>query len=634
LLTLRQIDLRRGGQPLLQGANLTLHNGWHVGIIGANGSGKSSLFQLLLGQLTPDHGDLELPGGVRIAHMAQEISAADASAVDYVLGGHLELMRVHSELAQAEAEGDYGWTARLHAELDAIEGYTVRARAEQLMTGLGFSPDATERPVSDFSGGWRMRLNLARALIRPSDILLLDEPTNHLDLDAVLWLEQWLMQYSGTLLLISHDRDFLDNVVGHIVHVDQGQLIYYRGHYSAFEHQRAERLARQQAAYKRQQQRVAEIERFVARFRAKASKARQAQSRLKELERMEQIAPAHVDSPFRFELPEAEKTSNPLLVLRDAAMGYADAPVLNQVTQTLLPEQRIGLLGPNGAGKSTLIKTLVGELPLLDGERIPGEHLSVGYFAQHQLDALDVDASPFEHLRRESPQASDQRLRDFLGGFGFSGDDALEPVRLRSGGEKARLALALVAWRRPNLLLLDEPTNHLDLEMRHALDLALQGFSGAVLLVTHDRHLLRDTVDEFWLVHSGRVEPFEGDLEDYRAWLRDHRQRHATPAREAPTSGRDRKGERREAARRREALQPLRQELARLEDALAARQDELQGLESELAEPDLYTPSRKAELQRLMQRQGELRQAIDRLEAQWLEVGERLETAEAELGSS
>ena len=629
MLSLTDLHLQIAGETLLDGVNLRLHDGWRVGVIGRNGCGKSSLFKLLLGELSADRGEISLPGGARIAHMAQETAGRDTSAVDHVLGGHGELMRVQQELAAAEAGDDVDAIVHLHGELDRLDGYTARSRAEALLSGLGFRADQFDWPVARFSGGWRVRLDLARALMRPSDLLLLDEPTNHLDLDAVLWLEQWLAQYPGTLLLVSHDRDFLDNVVGHVVHFDGTRLVHYRGNYSAFERQRAERLANQQAAYEKQQQRIREIEGFVARFRAKASKARQAQSRLKELERMEQIAPAHVDSPFRFRFPDPEKVSNPLITLDHVGAGKREA-ILRGANFSILPGQRIGLLGPNGAGKSTLIRTLVGEWPPVEGERITGQHLKVGYFAQHQLDALHLDQSPLWHLKQESPAMREQPLRDFIGGFGFPGDDALTPVRKFSGGEKARLALALVAWRRPNLLLLDEPTNHLDLEMRHALDLALQAYAGAVVLVTHDRHLLRDSVDEFWLVADGTVQPFDGTLDDYREWMRRHRAQEKAPAAEpeAParaTATRDRQGDRRAAAQRREALRPLRDRLQRLERDLERQQAELAELETALADPALYTdPDRAAERERLLRRQAELQSAIERTENEWLEVGEQL----------
>ncbi len=636
MLRLDRVTLRVGREALLEEATMQLYPGWRVGVIGRNGCGKSTLFRLLLGELAADSGQVVLPPGTRIAHMAQEAAGGQDSARDYVMAGDSELLALQHALAEAEAAGDGERLGRIHGELDAIDGYTAPARAEQLLAGLGFPADVIDQPVEHFSGGWRVRLDLARALMRRSDLLLLDEPTNHLDVDAVVWLEQWLQQYPGTLLLISHDRDFLDNVVGHILHFDRGTLVQYRGNYSAFERQRAERLAQQQAAYEKQQQRVREIEQFVARFRAKASKARQAQSRLKELERMEELAPAHVDSPFRFQFPAAEKTSNPLLHLRAIDAGYEPGrPVLRNVGLSLLPGERVGLLGANGAGKSTLIRTLTGELAPLAGDRTAGEHLAIGYFAQHQLDDLDPSRSALEHLRDESRGERDQVLRDFLGGFGFSGDLALAPVSKFSGGEKARLALARIAWRRPNLLLLDEPTNHLDLDMRHALDLALQSFAGAVVLVTHDRHLLRDSVDELWLVADGRLQGFDGDLDDYAVWLRERRGQ-IGPGHAAATTGpsessgpaapaRDRKAERQAAARARAASKPLRDELARIERDLERSQGELAAMEETLADPALYESGRQAELEERLRTQASLRERIETLEAAWLETAEALE---------
>ncbi len=640
MLNIQGLELRQGGEVLLQDASATLHAGWKVGVSGRNGSGKSTLFRLLLGETAPDAGRVNLPPDTRIAHMAQEIEAIDATAVDYVLAGHTEWQAVQDALTAAEARGDDAEMVRLHGELADLDGYTLRTRAEQLLTGLGFSPAAIEQPVGHFSGGWRMRLNLARALIRPSDLLLLDEPTNHLDLETVLWLEQWLRDYPGTLLVVAHDRDFLDNVCSHILHFEHRTLTLYKGGYSAFERQRAEQLAQQQAMYQKQQREIAHMERFIARFRAQANKARQAQSRLKSLERMEAIAPAHVDSPFQFSFPASEKSSTPLLNLDRADLGYDGSPVLSGVDLTLLPGQRIGLLGPNGAGKSTLIRTIAGEQGPLTGERITGEHLAIGYFAQHQLEALDPEASPLLHLQRTDRHCDDQTRRNFLGGFGFHGDDALSPVKRFSGGERARLALALIAWERPNLLLLDEPTNHLDLEMRHALDLALQDFEGTVILVTHDRHLLRDSVDEFLLVAQGRVRPFDGDLEAYRRWLRDTADpwghADAPDAGAAPTteaaspSGAtdDSRPDRRERAARREANKPLRQAAQRAERELARAEAERATVETALAEPALYTdPERHDERTELQRRQAELRTRIAALEEEWLAASEALEAA-------
>ncbi len=647
MLTITDLSLQRGGVWLLQSVNLTVQPGQRVAIVGANGAGKSSLFQLLLGQLAPEQGTVSLPGGCRIAHMAQEVEASERSARDFVLDGDLELRRLEWELAQAEARGDDHAQARLHGELDVHEAWSAPRRAEALLRGLGFSDADTGRPVSAFSGGWRIRLNLAQALMRPSDLLLLDEPTNHLDLDACLWLENWLRRYPGTLLFISHDRDFMDRVASHVVHFDRQQLELYTGNYTAFEGQRSERLAQQQAGFERQQARIAEIQRFIDRFKAKATKARQAQSRVKALERMERIAPAHVDSPFSFEFPVAEKVSNPLLSIRHGQAGHGSTPILDGIHLTLLPGSRIGLLGPNGAGKSTLMDALRGEKTLLAGERTCGEHLAIGYFAQHQLESLDLDASPFLHLQRLAPKASEQSIRNFLGGFDFHGDEALSAIRSFSGGEKARVALAVIAWQRPNLLLLDEPTNHLDLEMRQALTMALQNFDGAIVVVSHDRHLLRNTVDEFWLVNEGRIEEYQGDLEDYERWLADRRKDEAEAPRRSQNgdgttgaaatdsavgeSAEDRKARKRAEAALRQKLSPYRKQQTALEAEMDKLQQTLTALESDLADPGLYDADGKARLQELLGRQAEAKGRLETVEAEWLEVSETVESLEIEL---
>ncbi|UYG07877.1 ABC-F family ATP-binding cassette domain-containing protein [Halomonas sp. M4R1S46] len=644
MIALRQVSLQRGTQALFEDADLTLHAGHKAGIVGPNGAGKSSLFGLLLGALAPDRGELEMSGGQRIAHMAQEVEALERSILDYVLDGDRVLRDTEAALEAARARGDDHREAELHGAIEALDGYSAPARAAQLLVGLGFGQADLDRPLADFSGGWRMRVNLARTLFMPSDVLLLDEPTNHLDLDALLWLEQWLTRYPGTLLLISHDRDFLDAVCDHIVHFDRRRLVLYRGNYSTFERTRAEKLALQQAEAAKQQARKEEIERFVARFRYKATKARQAQSRLKMLERMGDIAVAHADSPFHFTIPAADRTSHPLLVLDEAALGYAgedgDTVQLDHVRLALQPGQRIGLLGPNGAGKSTLIKSLTGELPLLAGRRVPGEHLAIGYFAQHQLESLDLSATPFMHVQRLSPRAADLDIRNFLGGFGFHGDDVFADVARFSGGEKARLALALVAWQKPNLLLLDEPTNHLDLEMREALTEALASFEGTVIVVSHDRHLLRATVDEFWRVADHRVTPFDGDLDDYRAWLKTRLEQERREARvekaerqdagEAPRE--DRKAARRAAAELREKLRPLKRDRDRAEREMETVQQALAGVEASLAEAELYTDeARKDELTARLAEQGELAARLEALEQEWLAAEEALERLAAEL---
>lgn len=629
MITLRNITLRRGPAPLLEEANLVVHAGHKIGLVGRNGSGKSSLFALLLGELQPDAGDLDLPTGLTVAHLAQETPALEQAAIDYVLDGDAELREVERAMAAAEAAGAGEAIAASHARFDAIGGYSARARAGTLLDGLGFADAEHEQAVKAFSGGWRVRLNLARTLMHRSDLLLLDEPTNHLDLETVLWLEGWLRAYSGTLMLISHDREFLDAVTDGIIHIERRQLNYYRGGYSSFERQRAAKLAQQQALYEKQQQEIAHLQRFIDRFRAKATKARAAQSRVKALERMECVAPAHVDSPFRFDFREPPSASNPLLQLEKVALGYADHCVLSGVRMGLRPGSRIGLLGPNGAGKSTLMRALAGALTPQSGEVISGRNLRVGYFAQHQLEQLDPAASPLRHLQRLASGAQEQELRDFLGGFGFSGDRATEASAPLSGGEKSRLALALLVWQRPNLLLLDEPTNHLDLEMRHAVVVALQAFQGATVIISHDRYLLNNTVDEYFLVADGSVRHLNGDLNDYRQWL-DERQRQSTATDTEKTSSAPlRKAERRREAQQRAALKPLRERVDRLLGELEQLAEELRAIESELAEPALYNSGEKQRLTRLLQRQGELRSRQAELESAWLAAEETLEAARA-----
>lgn len=632
MIRLSNLTLQRGPQRLLDGAEMTLHTGHKAGLIGANGAGKSSLFALLRGELSPDGGDCHLPADWRIAHMRQEVDTLDRVAVDYVLDGDVRLRRVQAALAEAEQAHDGTALARLHSELDSADGYTADARARKLLAGLGFTNEQMDRRVGDFSGGWRMRLNLAQALMCPSDLLLLDEPTNHLDLDAILWLEDWLKGYPGTLLLISHDRDFLDAVVDHVLHVEQRKLNLYKGGYSAFERTRAERLAQQQQAYDKQQAQRAHMEKYIARFKAQATKARQAQSRIKALERMEELSAAHVDSPFDFVFRESQKISSPLLSLSEGRLGYGDKAILEKVKLQLVPGARIGLLGPNGAGKSTLIKNLAGELEPLSGRLVRGENLAVGYFAQHQLDSLDDKASPLLHLQRIAPTEREQTLRDFLGGFDFHGDRVDEPVVNFSGGEKARLALSLIAWERPNLLLLDEPTNHLDLEMRLALTMALQEFAGAVVVVSHDRHLLKSTTDDFLLVADGKVEPFDGDLDDYSRWLVEYRQRNA-PVSSAVTNPdkTDKKAMRQAAAALRQQLAPHKKTADKLEAELNQVHAQLAEIETALGDGGLYEAARKDELRELLARQTALKQREGDLEDAWMQALETLETMQAEL---
>ncbi|MEG5264961.1 ATP-binding cassette domain-containing protein [Pseudomonas sp. JDS28PS106] len=632
MIRLQSLTLQRGPQRLLEDAELTLHAGQKAGLIGANGAGKSSLFALLRGELAPDSGDCLLPADWRIAHMRQEVDTLERLGVDYVLDGDVRLREIQRQLAEAEAAQDGSAQARLHAELDSADGYTADARARKLLAGLGFTNEQMERQVGSFSGGWRMRLNLAQALMCPSDLLLLDEPTNHLDLDAILWLEEWLKSYPGTLLLISHDRDFLDAVVDHIAHVEQRKITLYRGGYSAFERARAERLAQQQQAYEKQQAQRAHMEKYIARFKAQATKARQAQSRIKALERMEELSAAHVDSPFNFVFRESDKLSRPLLDLSDARLGYGDKTILEKVKLQLAPGARIGLLGPNGAGKSTLIKNLAGELSPQSGRLVRGENLSVGYFAQHQLDSLDAKANPLLHLQRLAPTEREQTLRDFLGGFDFRGARLDEPVVNFSGGEKARLALALIAWEKPNLLLLDEPTNHLDLEMRLALTMALQEFSGAVLVVSHDRHLLKSTTDDFLLVADGRVQEFDGDLDDYTRWLADYRVRNA-PVSTAPVNAdkTDKKAQRQQAAALRQQLAPHKREAEKLEKELGTLHEKLAAIEAALADSANYEAANKDKLRELLAEQARLKTRESELEEAWMEALELLESMQAEL---
>lgn len=626
MLQLNDLSFRRGPHLLLEAASLTIYPGQKVGLVGANGCGKSSLFALLLGDLHADAGAVTIPVGWEVAHVAQHTPDTARPAIDFVLDGDRELREIERDLAAADAAGDGLRHGELLGHFESIGGYDAASRAARLLHGLGFAPGDEQRPVNSYSGGWRMRLALARTLMCRSDLLLLDEPTNHLDLDAVIWLEGWLKSYAGTLVLISHDRDFLDAVATHILHLEHQRLTLYAGNYSGFERQRAERLSQQQSAYVRQQREIAHMHSFVERFRAKATKARQAQSRLKALERMELIAPAHIDSPFRFGFEPAENLPRPLLRLDRAVAGYGEKPILNGVGFSLEPGDRIGLLGRNGAGKSTLIKVLSGTLPLLSGHYEQAQELRVGYFAQHQLDQLDRDGTPLGHLRRIDPNATEQVLRNYLGGFGFIGDRALDPIAPLSGGEKARLVLALIIRQRPNLLLLDEPTNHLDLDMRHALSEALQAFDGALVLVSHDRHLLRVTSDQLFLVDAGTVRPFDGDLDDYPAWLagRDL----AARASAAPASNREggeRKQQRRQSAEVRKALQPLRQREKQLEQQLAKLTAQRAAVEEALAAADLYLPEQKARLLARLAEQRQISADLEATEDAWLEVTEAIE---------
>jgi ATP-binding cassette, subfamily F, member 3 len=638
MLRLTNLTLARGAKRLLEGANLTLFPGQKVGLVGPNGCGKSSLFALLRGEAHADAGSVELPARWIVAHVAQETPATETTALDHVLDGDRELREVEQELAAAEHErGTTGEKlAELHARFEAIGGYQARARAAALLSGLGFAESQQAQSVVQFSGGWRMRLNLARALMCRSDLLLLDEPTNHLDLDAVMWLEDWLKSYSGTLLLVTHDRDFLDAVVTRIVHIDARKLNDYSGNYSAFERARAAQLALQQAQYAKQQKQIAHLHSFIDRFRAKATKAKQAQSRIKALERMELIAAAHVESPFDFQFRDAEAKPHQLVQLVEAQIGYPGNPVLAAVDWTLFYGDRIGLLGPNGAGKSTLLKTLVGELALLSGERHTAQGIKIGYFAQHQVEQLRLDESPLQHLQRvdsaAARQAREQELRDFLGGFDFRGDQASAPVGPFSGGEKARLALALLVWQRPNLLLLDEPTNHLDIEMREALAEALQEFDATLVVVAHDRHLLRATTDRLWLVANGSLGEFDGDLDDYWDWVRAHQAAQRLPSAMSAENdlAPDRRTQKRLEAEARQrgyaARKPIELKLARLEKSLDALLLQRSDLEAWLASELAYSEANKGRLQEAMKQRGEVAAQITQLEEEWLWLQAELDT--------
>ncbi|WP_026362677.1 ATP-binding cassette domain-containing protein [Cycloclasticus pugetii] len=624
MLKLSNVSLRRGTKVLFENVSFTVHAGQRVGISGANGCGKSSLFAMVLDSLQPDSGDFSIQSGFVIAHVAQELTATEQAAIEFVIDGDKELRDIQQKIAQAEEQHDGHRAAELYAELETIQGYTANSRAAILMNGLGFKATDLNNPVTSFSGGWRVRLNLAKALMCRSDLLLLDEPTNHLDLDAVIWLQEWLQSYAGTLLLISHDRDFLDAVVGNILHIEQQSAMLYSGNYSQFERARAERLAQQQSNFERQQKERAHIQSYVDRFKAKATKAKQAQSRLKALERMELISAAHIDSPFHFAFFKPERVSNPLIKVEKTTLAYSDNVILNNVSLSIKPGDRLALLGPNGAGKSTLIKLLAEENKPTSGSIECAESLKVGYFAQHQLEQLDPNASPLLHLQRLDKKTTERDLRNFLGGFGFHADKTLEAIAPFSGGEKARLALALLVYQKPNLLLLDEPTNHLDIEMRHALSASLQEFSGAMIIVSHDRHLLRTITDQFLLVSGGKITPFDGDLGDYADWVKNQAKENDS----APSSDKNvnaRKEQKQQQANNRQQQKPLRDALRKAEKQLDKLQEKQQQLEAKLADSDLYHQDKKQQLADIINEKSSIDEQLAKTEEAWLTAQEALE---------
>jgi len=667
MIRLSQVTLRRGAKVLLEGADVSLNPGDKIGLIGANGSGKSSLFAVLRDELHADQGEVDFPARWRVAHVAQETSALDCPALEYAIDGDTTLRRLESELADAEAADDGIRIGELHAAMGDANAYTVRSRAEQLLHGLGFSHEQMNEPVASFSGGWRMRLNLAQALMCPSDLLLLDEPTNHLDLDAILWVEEWLKRYEGTLVIISHDRDFLDGVVNVVVHIDNKKLKRYSGNYSDFERQRAAAVVLAAGLIEKQARERAHLESFINRFRAQATKARQAQSRMKMLARMEDLAPLHVSAPFSFEFRDPLKAPDPLLTLEDVDAGYRmeNDPqdrnmrtVVRGIRFSLRSGQRYGLLGINGAGKSTLIKTIAGELAPLSGTVTLNKGLAVGYFAQHQLEMLRHDESPLWNLARGAPGVREQDLRNFLGGFNFPGEMALSPIEDFSGGEKARLALAMIVWQRPNLLLLDEPTNHLDLETREALTVALAQFEGTLVLVSHDRHLLRATTDQFLIVADGRLQEFDGDLDDYRDWLFKTKlgstnaavdaasgneavqlpavrsvplpgAMKSAPVQPATTAPADRRAQKRQGAEQRQrqsaARKPLEARLQRLDEQMTKLNARKAALDAQLADPVLYGDDRKESMKTLVLDQAYVAKELAELEAEWLALQEQLD---------
>jgi ATP-binding cassette subfamily F protein 3 len=622
MLSFTNLALRRGPNLLFEDVSFVIHHDKKVGLIGANGAGKTSLFKMITGELDVEEGYLDYPQDLRISYLAQEVPGSDEAAVQYVLEGDKQLIEIQEKIKLAEVNEQFDELGELHAIYNSMDGYAALSKAEQLMIGLGFAQEDLSKSVKDFSGGWRVRLNLARTLMQPSDLLLLDEPTNHLDLDAIVWLADWIKSFKGALILISHDREFLDECVNTIAHIYRQAIDLYTGNYSQFEEVKALRLAEQASTFKKQQREIAHMQDFVRRFKAKATKARQAQSRVKALERMEVIAPAHVDSPFHFSIPQADKISDPLLTLDEATLGYSE-PVLQKINLSLHPGDRIGLLGANGAGKSTLMKSLVGAISLLDGHKFEGGNLKVGYFSQHQVDDLDLSKTAYQCIHQLDTEKTEQQVRTYLGGYDFKNDKVKDTIKLFSGGEKARLALAIIAYQKPNLLLMDEPTNHLDMEMRQALTMALQSFGGAILLISHDRHLLANNVDQFLLVEDGTLNEFDGDLHDYSLRILKNLNK-AQPGKskkkDSPTEGANKKAEQK-------IIRQLKAEVMAAEKRLKRLQGKITEVEAVLQSPDTYDGNFQEDLHDLIRNQSELKSEIDEVEQIWLNLSEQLEAA-------
>ena len=619
MLSFNNLELVLGGKTLFDDVSLTIHHHQKVGLVGANGTGKTSLFKVIKKEIEVDQSTVSFPNDLRISYLAQEVPASDEIALQYVLSGDYRLIEIQHEIELAEKEEKFELLAELYETYSALDGYSAKSKAEQLMAGLGFKSEDFSKSLKDFSGGWRVRLNLAKTLMQPSDLMLLDEPTNHLDLDAILWLSNWIKSFPGALILISHDRDFLDDCVSSIAHLYRQSIELYSGNFTQFEILRAAKLAEIQSNFIKQQKEVAHMQSFINRFKAKATKARQAQSRVKALEKMELIAPAHIDSPFNFTISETEKISNPLIALSESNLGY-DNPILSKINLTIAPGDRIGLLGPNGAGKSTLIKSIVGSIPVLDGDREIGSNFRVGYFSQHQVDDLDLSISAFTHIQRLDETKTEKQIRTYLGGFNFKGDKVKDPIHLFSGGEKARLAFAIISYQKPNILLMDEPTNHLDMEMRHALTIALQAFKGAILLISHDRHLLNSSVDHFYLVDNGRLDLFNGDLDDYKNYILDIK---STAIKETKKKSKTSKEDRDDNTK---LLKSLSTDISKLEKRLLRLNAKLEEANLKLADPNLYKDDSADNLQDLIRNQLELSNEVELADQQWMDKVTQLES--------